>query len=83
MFNRKKIEKLNKTIKTLGKQNKELIYDFILVLENLQEINNQKMQWKHKQLVINNSINLATENLYKKTVDIENLGASKSTFYGL
>ena len=83
MFNRKKIEKLNKTIKILGKQNKELIYDFILVLENLQEINNQKMQWKHKQLVINNSINLATENLYKKIVDIENLGASKSTFYGL
>ena len=74
MFNKKKIERLNKTIKELKEKNKEDINDFILNLEYLKDVNNTKMQWKRKQLVINNSIDLAIENLYKKIVDTENFG---------
>lgn len=73
MFNRKskKIQKLEKTLNNSLKKEKENISDFILILENIQEINNEKMQWKHKQLVINNAINLAKEKMQQKIVDID------------
>lgn len=73
MFNRKskKIQKLEKTLNNSLKKEKENVSDFILILENIQEINNEKMQWKHKQLVINNAINLAKEKMQQKIVDID------------
>lgn len=76
MFNRK-----SKNIKSLQKKldvvnmnsrnaQKESIEDMILVLDNLREINNEKLQWKHRQLVINNTIDLTKEKLVKKLVEL-------------
>lgn len=50
---------------------KESIEDMILVLDNLREINNEKLQWKHRQLVINNTIDLTKEKLVKKLVELD------------
>lgn len=77
MFNRK-----SKNIKSLQKKldvvnmnsrnaQKESIEDMILVLDNLREINNEKLQWKHRQLVINNTIDLTKEKLVKKLVELD------------
>lgn len=77
MFNRK-----SKNIKSLQKKldvvnmnsrnaQKESIEDMILVLDNLREINNEKLQWKHRQLVINNTIGLTKEKLVKKLVELD------------
>ena len=73
MFNRKsnKIKKLQKELNNSNKEKIELINDFISILKNIQETNNTKMQWKHKQLVINNSVDLAVENYTNKIVDLD------------
>lgn len=73
MFNKKskKIEKLLKALTKTIKEKRDLVEDFILILEDIQNTNNEKLQWKHKQLVINNKIDLAIENYKKKIVSID------------
>ena len=77
MFNRKskKIKSLQKNLDVVNMNSrnaqKESIEDMILVLDNLREINNEKLQWKHRQLVINNTIDLTKEKLVKKLVELD------------
>ncbi len=77
MFNRKskKIKSLQKNLDVVNMNSrnaqKESIEDIILVLDNLKEINNEKLQWKHRQLVINNTIDLTKEKLVKKLVELD------------
>lgn len=73
MFNKKskKIEKLLKALTKTIKEKRDLVEDFILILEDIQNTNNEKLQWKHKQLVINNKVDLAIENYKKKIVSID------------
>lgn len=77
MFNRKskKIKSLQKNLDVVNMNSrnaqKESIEDMILVLDNLKEINNEKLQWKHRQLVINNTIDLTKEKLIKKIVELD------------
>ena len=77
MFNRKskKIKSLQKDLDVVNMNSrnaqKESIEDIILVLDNLKEINNEKLQWKHRQLVINNTIDLTKEKLVKKLVELD------------
>ena len=73
MFNKKskQIQKLNNSIKNSNKKQKENIEDFILILEQIQELNNTNTQWKHRQLTINNSIDLAIENYRNKIVELD------------
>ena len=66
----KKIKSLEEKVDNLVGMQKEVLDDFILILTQIQETNNEKMQWKHKQLVINNSIDLAIENYKKKIVEL-------------
>jgi len=72
MFNKKakKIKALNEKFKARLEKQKEEMYDFILVLNKLEELNNSKMQWKQRQSTINNTINLARENCTKKIVEL-------------
>lgn len=77
MFNRKskKIKSLQKNLDVVNMNSrnaqKESIEDIILVLDSLKEINNEKLQWKHRQLVINNTIDLTKEKLVKKLVELD------------
>lgn len=77
MFNKKSKE--IKNLKELADNNikrwhniqKENIEDFILILNQIQEFNNSKTQWKHRQLEINNTIDLAREKYIQKIVELE------------
>ena len=71
MFNKKskEIKTLRKQINKLDLEKQGLITDFILILQNIQKTNNDKLQWKRKQLTINNSIDLAIENYNIKMMD--------------
>lgn len=64
-------ESLNNNIKRYHDVQKENIDDFILILNQIQEFNNSKTQWKHRQLEINNTINLAREKYVQKIVELE------------
>lgn len=77
MFNRKSKEIKNlkeiadNSIKRWHNIQKENIEDFILILNQIQEFNNSKTQWKHRQLEINNAIDLAREKYIQKIVELE------------
>lgn len=64
-------ESLNNSVKRYHNVQKENIDDFILILNQIQEFNNSKTQWKHRQLEINNTINLAREKYVQKIVELE------------
>ena len=73
MFNRKKLEiqKLKAQKTKLLENQKEDIEDFILILKQIQELNNQKLQWKHRQSTVNNAIDLAVEKYITKKVELD------------
>lgn len=73
MFNKKskQIQNLKKSNNNLVKKQKENIEDFILILNQIQDVINSKEQWKCKTLSINNSIDLAKENYIQKIVELE------------
>ncbi len=62
-------------VKTLEQQlyynQKEDYNDFISILEQIQETNNENLQWKKRQSTINNEINLALENYRNKIVELD------------
>lgn len=68
----------NKTLEQqLYLSQKELINDFISTLEQIQETNNGKFEkntlinFKKKQLIINNEIDLAIENYRNKILELD------------
>ena len=73
MFNKKnlKIQKLEAQKTQLLENQKENIEDFISILKQIQELNNQKTQWKHRQTTVNNAIDLAVENYLTKKVELD------------
>lgn len=73
MFNKKskQIQKLNNLIKESTQKEKEYINDFILILNQIQELSNTNTQWKRKKVQIDNAIDLAKENYTKKIVELD------------
>ncbi len=61
MFNQK-----NKIIKNLEKEKSEQIEDFILILNTIQNIIEQPMQWKQKTLTLRNQVAFAIEHYESK-----------------
>ena len=49
---------------------KEIINDFISILEDFQNTMNSNVQWKKKKFVLDNQINLAKENYMRQIVDL-------------
>ena len=74
MFLFKKNVKIDK-VKTLEQQlysnQKELINDFISILEQIQKTNNENLQWKKRQSTIKNEIDLAIENYRNKIMELD------------
>ena len=74
MFLFKKAVEVNKN-KTLEQQlysnQKELINDFISILEQVQETMDTPMQWKQKTCTIKNQTQLAIENYKNKIVELD------------
>lgn len=70
MFNSKKIKSLEKENNNLRRQLQEEINDLILILNQIQEINNADMQWKHKQKTINNTIDLVIAKMAEKKTEL-------------
>ena len=62
-------------VKTLEQQlyynKKDDINDFISILEQIQETNNENLQWKKRQCIINNEINLALDNYKNKIIELD------------
>ncbi len=62
-------------VKTLEQQlyynQKEDYNDFISILEQIQETNNENLQWKRRQCIINNEIDLALENYRNKIIELD------------
>ena len=50
---------------------KELVDDFVLILEQIKETNNEKLQWKKRQTIIRNEVTLALENYEQKLVELK------------
>lgn len=73
MFSKKskKIKKLEKALESNALKQREEIYDFILILNQLEEINNSKLQWKRRQSTLNNTIELSREKYTKKIVELD------------
>lgn len=73
MFNKKskKIKKLEKSLESNALKQREEIYDFILILNQLEEINNSKLQWKRRQSTLNNTIELSREKYTKRIVELD------------
>lgn len=73
--NKKKIQELSDEINRLNNQlyinENNNIDDFISILQQIQELNNEKSQWKHRQTVINNAVNLAIENYQNKKAELD------------
>ncbi len=71
----KQIEDLSEKVNRLNRQlyynKKDDINDFISILEQIQETNNQNLQWKKRQCVINNEIDLALENYRNKILELD------------
>lgn len=71
---RKESDSRKRSIDFLQTQNKENLEDFILILEQIQELNNEKAagkgsffkNYKQKQINIDNAISLALESIKKK-----------------
>ena len=66
-----KQKRINELNKRLYSDKKELIEDFILILEQIQETNNENLQWKKRQTIIRNEIALALENYEQKMVELK------------
>lgn len=77
LFNKKskQIEELSEEINRLNRQlfyNKKDDYnDFISILEQIQQTNNEKLQWKKRQSTINNKVDLAIENYRNKIIELD------------
>ena len=71
----KQIETLSEEVNRLNRQlyynQKDDINDFISILEQIQETNNQNLHWKKRQCIINNEINLALENYKNKIIELD------------
>ena len=63
--------RINELKEQLYSEKKELINDFILILEQIQETNNETLQWKKRQTIIRNEITLALENYEQKIVELK------------
>lgn len=61
----------NSNQKNIKKEKEELIFDFILILENIQKTTNNETQWKRKQITIDNESRLAIENYRNEIVKLE------------
>ena len=61
----------NSNQKNIKKEKEELIFDFILILENIQKTTNNETQWKRKQITIDNELRLAIENYRNEIVKLE------------
>lgn len=70
MFNSKKVKSLERENKNLKQQQKELISDLILILQQIQETNSASMQWKQKQKTINVTIDQAIERMAEKKTEL-------------
>ena len=64
-------EKINKLNKQLYYNKKDDINDFIFILEQIQETNNENLQWKKRQSTINNEIDLVIENYKNKIIELD------------
>ena len=77
LFDKKseQIEELQEEVIRLNQQlyynKKDDINDFISILEQIQETNNENLQWKKRQCIINNEINLALENYKNKIIELD------------
>ena len=83
MFNKKtkQIEELSnknyelakelQSIRQLCVYKKDDINDFISILEQIQETNNDNLQWKKRQCIINNEISLALESYRNKIKELD------------
>ena len=71
----KEVEKLQEEVNRLNHQlyynEKNDINDFISVLEQIQKTNNENLQWKKRQCIINNEISLALENYKNKIIELD------------
>ena len=69
------IETLSEEVIRLNRQlyynRKNDINDFISILEQIQETNNENLQWKKRQCIINNEINLALDNYKDKIIELD------------
>ena len=66
-----KQQRINSLLEQLDSKQKELIDDFILILEQIQKTNNKTLQWKKRQTVIRNEVTLALENYEQKLVELK------------
>ncbi len=66
-----KQNRIHELIDQLYSDKKELIDDFILILEQIQETNNENLQWKKRQTIIRNEITLALGNYEQKLVELK------------
>lgn len=72
LFKKKtKVDKVKTLEQELYSNQKELINDFISILEQIQETNNTSMQWKQKTCTINNQAQLAIENYRNKIMELD------------
>lgn len=77
LFNRKskQINNLSEEVIRLNRQlyynKKDDINDFISILEQIQETNNENLQWKKRQCIINNEISLALEKYRNKIIELD------------
>lgn len=65
------VNKLNYQLNLNQSNQKELINDFIGILEQIQQTNNENLQWKKRQCRINNEIILAIENYENKIMELD------------
>ena len=73
MFNKKtkQISKLNQSIDNLVQNEKENVENFILILNQIQQLNNEKTTAKQKQISISNAISFAIETYTQKIVELD------------
>ena len=71
----KQIENLSEEVDKLNRQlyynEKNDINDFISILEQIQKTNNENLQWKKRQCIINNEIDLAIETYRNKILELD------------
>ena len=66
-----KLEKELQSIKQLCSYKKDDYNDFISILKQIQETNNVNLQWKKRQCIINNEINLALDDYKNKIIELD------------
>ncbi len=64
-------EEVNKLNRELYYNRKNDINDFISILEQIQKTNNENLQWKKRQCIINNETSLAIENYKNKIIELD------------